>query len=253
LTVLDPYGGDRRSKLPWVVAASVVLVGAVALIWATMSGSDETSLPTSSGSTPPTSGSELSAEPDRCPAFPDAAAGAPVVAPAADWIHRGLVTIPMAPSGPHSTSVSGPTLRDDDKPLACFAPTPSGALFGAVAAAADSLNPPTHLDWARERVVGPGRDAAVAAAASISATATSDGRQIQITAFRIDDCTSRRCVVQLAFDVALTDGTVRTGVGTAVMVWSDGDWRYYEDGIPDQPRFADPSALQQEGFVAWSP
>jgi hypothetical protein len=261
--VVNPYPTPRPapSKAWWVVLAvlvAAILVGIGVLIG--QRGSNDngtTSPPTHSTSAPATSGpasTTPSTSSVACPPFRHSPRDVPITAPAATWIQRGIITVPTSVTGPGGQSVNGPAIATSSRPLACFAHTPTGALFAAAAAAGDALDPPVLLQWTQQRVTGPGQQAAIHAAANVSTTATSDGRNGRIVGFRMVNCSDRdRCVIDIAATVNLTDGTTATTVGTGVMVWRHGDWLYLDDGISDPPRYLDGNDLMNEGFVPRTP
>lgn len=263
--MVDPYPQPRPgpSRAWWIVLAALVaalLVGAGVLIGNHAGAKNSPAAPPTAGSngatSTPTTAATTSTTPgdDGCPTFPHSPTNVPITAPAATWIQRGFVTLPVSVDSPSGDSVNGPAVVTASKPLACFAHTPTGALFAAAASAADALNPAVLLDWAKHRVTGPGQAAAIQAASQVSTTATSDGRSIQVVGFRMVDCSRPdRCVIDLASTVTLSDGAQATGAGTAVMVWSNGDWLYFQDLTPDQPRPINGNDLPGEGFIRWSP
>lgn len=242
--------------------AALILIGATAALAVlaviaviAMRGDDTDASPVSPGasgggtsSTPTTSGRTTA----DCGSFDESPEAEPITAPAAVWIRRGFVDIPTSVVN-DGASINGPGVLEADEPLACFAHTPTGALFAATASAADALYPPSLAAWAREQVVGPGADELLVNAETVSPSATSDGRVIRIIGFRFLDCRARdRCSIELASTVTLPDGTNATSTGLAPMQWHDDDWRYFTDGSVATPRSISADDLESEGFIRWS-
>lgn len=149
--------------------------------------------------------------------------GTVTTAPAATWQYEGTIGYPTSPIyGPGDTDPSGFRY--------CFQHSPTGALFAAANAIAQSSATSTSDAWTQYVIAnGPYRSQLLAQG---TAPAPTEGSRSKIVGFRVLDYDGRTATIDLAVSVSTANGSsVVSGVYN--LVWQDGDWKVSADtGTP---------------------
>jgi hypothetical protein len=156
------------------------------------------------------------------------------------WRFEGGILIP-------TKDIIGPGARDSSGVLRCFAYSPIGSVFAAMATLAQVQDETTIVKVIEQRVApGPGRTRAlaVARAEGVDATPGRANTPVQFVGFKIVDYTKSRVVLSLAVQ---TDREKAAGM-SVVMRWIDGDWKM--DLRSDGSISGDPDVLGSlDGYV----
>ena len=250
------HGDDDGS--PWTqprFLAAAMLVGLIVILGLILtvtggSNGDANSRPQETPARPPAA-TPVAEDPDEsvCGLAPGEQS-LPTKAPDAKWGLQGTFAVPRQPE------VHGPGTVRSGVP-ACFAHSPTGALFATVniyAALSDfSRKRPSDPRSVIRQIIatGPGRDAILANLPSNSDSAdTASASGVQIAGFSIVRYENRSAVVDVAFRV---DRPGATGYvhGASTMRWERRDWKLVlaQDGRPFD-------SMEQiatlDGYVPWS-
>lgn len=234
-------GGDEGSPFAGRgFVASAIVVGALvvcALVWV-FSRSDgepsQTTRPPVTTATPtatPTRDPVATPEPTRTPTTTPTAAptaggcrnphpdrNLPLAAPRdVTWTFDGGLMIPLQPAG------AGPSTTDSDGIRRCYAHSPTGAVLAAMVTLGQIRNPQLTEQMIKRRVApGPGRNAALGPARSVTTTPrTDDGLPVQFAGFKFIDYTGNRAIVSIAVRVDPRS----VGSLPVKLAWSGGDWK----------------------------
>lgn len=161
-------------------------------------------------------------------------------APENDWELVGTVAAP-------TSTGTGPGVVEDDGFRSCFAHTAEGALFAAV----NYFSLSSDLKW-RGRLPeliapGPGREALIEAASDEPGQPSSV--RIQVAGFRVSSYSEDEAVIDVAWSVTSSGGSL-VSYPTA-LVWVDGDWKLdvLDDG---SSRFASAPLQNLGGYIPWA-
>jgi len=219
--------GERS---PWTqpgFIASAVVVALLVVLGIVLSVTGGSSKPDTGAATPPatggTAGGTASRDSDSVCGLPSGDRSIPSEAPSAKWKLRGAVAVPTAPE-------IGPGRFRGGVP-ACFAHSPTGALFAMVnihAAMGQFARQPGR--YPIRKVVkmiapGPGRrtlEAAAAKAPVADKGSTKPGAQV--AGFTIVRYEADTAVIDLAFRGDRPDVAGYTH-GQSTLRWQDGDWK----------------------------
>lgn len=221
-----------------IVMAAVVVCG-IALIFLggsdtptgastpTPTGTDgEPTVPTTGPTQPPATADPTPVDPTSQPTTPPIGSGPCRIPPGdqrlvsnppagVDWRFESSLLIPTRKD-------IGPGARDGRGVLSCFAHSPIGSVFAAMAVLAQVQDFTLSARVIQARVApGPGRNIALAEARTLAPTPGSRGRTAQFVGFKFFDYTPGRAVISLAIQV----DPEHTGAQAVTMRWVDGDWR----------------------------
>ena len=161
-------------------------------------------------------------------------------APKNEWELVGTVAAPTEPDE------TGPGVTENGF-RSCYSHTAQGALYATVnwfALSSDARNIPKLPELVEP---GPGRDAAIAAAGS--ATATPSETRLQVAGFKINSYDGQEAVVDVAWSVT-SEGGALVSLPT-VLHWVDGDWKIV---LTDAGTFPYASAPLENlgGYTPWA-
>lgn len=253
--MLNNGTASTPEKSPWMqpgfiaAAAVVALLVLLGLILAVTGGSngDTKSGAANPAPAPPAAPSGQNADASTC----GLAAGnqtIPKAAPAATWKLRGTVAVPTSPRS------FGPGAHEGDVP-ACFAHSPSGALFATInidaalgVASAGSSSEQVRV-LKQVAATGPGRDAAIKSARQ-NGPATDSSSGAQVAGFSITRYESASAVIDLAFRADRPGATGYFHLSSTVR-WEGGDWKlvFSQAGDPFDSTQQIPSL---SGYIPWS-
>ncbi len=156
--------------------------------------------------------------------------------PSTEWDIVHTVALPRSASAGPAVH-SGSTRR-------CFAHTPTGALFAAVALAVTTDSPGAE-DVLRDQVMpGPTRDAQLQSVKANPPQPKQPGETAVISGFRFLSYTPESCVISIAFSFG-----GRFGAQIFTVQWDEGDWKFDLDpaggSLPGQP------LPDITGYVPW--
>jgi hypothetical protein len=241
---------DRDDQNPFssrTFVASAIVIAAVAVCGIALvflGGSDTpsgTSTPTpAADDTGPTGPTEPTTAPTQPPATADPTPVDPTREPTSPPIGRGPCRIAAGDQREVSTAPAGVTWRfesgmliptrrdigpgtqDSNGVFGCFAHSPIGAVFAAMAVLAQVQDESSAARVIEARVAdGPGRKLALAEARRLNATPGRAGAPVQFVGFKFVDYTPGRTIVSLAIQ---TDPDHVAGM-PVTMRWLSGDWR----------------------------
>lgn len=198
---------------------------------------------------PSESGNSATASPSASTGVAKSVCGLPTssettlgTAPKSKWELVGRMATPTDPE------TFGPGVTDESGFRSCFAHTPTGALYAAmnVAALGSTGSPELATKLADKLLVpGPGRDAAMQDASTVSSSG--NNTTVQVRGFLIKSYTPSEANIDLAFET--NNGAL--GHSTLSMRWIDGDWKVKpaDDGVT----FSSVAQLRDlSGFILWS-
>lgn len=202
------------------VALVLVLIAAVIVIAFLPRGGDEPD----AGSTEPTNGTTTSAPAPTADDTEESICGLPGndatalgAAPENDWELVGTIVVPTDPE------TAGPGIEEEDGFRACFAQTPTGALFAAtnLMGLGSSDDQALQLKFTQQLTVpGVGQDAALESIEGRDSL-DSSGSSLQIAGFQLLSYTDEAANVDIAFRI--DNGAI--GHAVLPLRWVDGDWK----------------------------
>lgn len=249
--------GTADDKSPWTqpgfiaAAAVVAIIVLLGIVLAVTGGSDGQAQDLPANGAPPPASAPVTADANESVCGLDRGSQAiPTEAPQARWTLRGTVAVPTAPS------TYGPGTVEDGVP-ACFAHSPTGALFAMLniqAAMGDFAKQPGRYPIRkvlRMLAAGPGRDVLKDAAARAPvATKGSTRPAAQVAGFSIVRYEPNTVVIDVAF-AGSRPGASGYVHGQSTMRWERRDWKLVltQSGAPFD---AVQPIADLSGYVPWS-
>jgi len=244
-----PDNNERSpfTKPGFILAAALIvaLIAAVAVIALLPRGNEEPNTqPTTPASSPAPATSAPAADESVCglPSSDETTLGA---APESEWELAGKVVVPTEPE------TAGPGTKEEDGFRACFAQTPTGALFAAAnligLGSTDDVD--LQLKFTEQLVVpGVGQEAALddLRQREKSSTASSSDASLQIAGFQLRSYKDDAANVDIAFRV--DNGAI--GHANIPLRWLDGDWK--AELADNGQLLNDPVQLNDlSGYIPW--